>query len=164
MSEIWSRRLRLLLVISLAVNIFFVGAIAVSAIIDHGFRGVMGFGPPHGQRMMGVPSPRQLRGVLDDQGQQILETMLDARRDAFHANLDAMFQAREALAQALAAEPFDRVKVEAAMAAMRDREAVMQGSAQSFILELAAQLNAEQRTKIAELLKPNERWREKRAD
>jgi Spy/CpxP family protein refolding chaperone len=114
--------------------------------------------------MMGVPSPRQLRGVLDDQGQQILETMLDSRRDAFHANLDVMFQAREAVAHAIAAEPFDRVKVEAAMAALRDREAVMHASAQNFILELAAQLNPEQRAKIAELLKPNERWREKRAD
>jgi len=164
MSEIWSRRLRLLLVTSLAINIFFVGAIAVSAIAGHGFRGVMGFGPPHGPRMMGVPSPRQLRGVLDDQGQQILETMLDSRRDAFHANLDVMFQAREAVAHAIAAEPFDRVKVEAAMAALRDREAVMHASAQNFILELAAQLNPEQRAKIAELLKPNERWREKRAD
>jgi len=30
MSETWSRRLRLLLVISLAVNLFFIGAVAVS--------------------------------------------------------------------------------------------------------------------------------------
>jgi Spy/CpxP family protein refolding chaperone len=101
---------------------------------------------------------------LNEPGQQILGSMLEARRDAFHANLDSMFEARAALAEAVATEPFDRARVEAAMAALRDREAVLHAGAQNMILELAAQLDAEQRGKLAELLKPNDRWREKRAD
>ena len=165
MKEAWSRRLRLLLVASLALNLFFVAAIAVSAIADHGrFGGLLGFGSSHGPRMVGMPNPRQLREVLDDRGQQILESMLEARRDTFHANLVPMFEARTALSQAIAAEPFDRAKVEAALAVLRDREAVLHAGAQNLILELAAQLNADQRAKIAELLKPNDRWREKRTN
>jgi Spy/CpxP family protein refolding chaperone len=164
MTETWSRRLRILLVVSLAVNLFFIAVVAVWAVAGPGYlRGVMGFGP-HGPRMMGMPFPRQIRNVLNEPGQQILDSMLEARREAFHTNLDAMFEARAALAQAVAAEPFDRAKVEAAMAALRDREAVLHAGAQNMILELAAQLDAEQRVKLAELLKPNERWREKRAD
>jgi Spy/CpxP family protein refolding chaperone len=163
MAEIWSRRLRVLLVASLAVNLFFFAVLAVWAVAGPGYlRGMMGFG--HGPRMMGMPFPRQILEVLDEPGQQVLNQMLDARRDAFHANLDAMFEARAALAAAVAAEPFDRGKVEAAMAALRDREAALHAGAQSMIVELASQLDAEQRGKLAELLKPNERWREKRAD
>lgn len=163
MSETWSRRLRLLLVISLAVNLFFIGAIAVSAITGHGL-GMLGFGPTHGPRPWGMPNPRQLRGVLNDEGQQVLSTMLETRRDAFHANLDAMFAARQAVADALAAKPYDAAKVETAMAALREREAVMAASAQGMILELSAKLDDEQRGKVAELLKPKEGWRKKRAD
>jgi Spy/CpxP family protein refolding chaperone len=163
MTETWSRRLRILLVASLAVNLFFIAVVAVWAVAGPGYlRGMMGFG--HGPRMMGMPFPRQIRDVLNEPGQQILDSMLEARRDAFHANLDSMFEARAALAEAVATEPFDRARVEAAMAALRDREAVLHAGAQNMILELAAQLDAEQRGKLAELLKPNDRWREKRAD
>ena len=160
MSETWSRRLRLLLVISLAVNLFFIGVVAVSAVTGHGF-GIMGFGGPHGSRLTGMPPPRQLRSVLDEQGQQILGTMLDSRRDAFHANLDAMFEARQAVADALATKPYDPAKVEAAMAVLREREAVMATGAQSMILELASKLDDGQRAKVAELLKPRDDWRKK---
>ena len=163
MAETWSRRLRLLLVISLAVNLFFIGALAVGAITGHGF-GMMGFGGPHGSRLTGMPPPRQLRAVLDEQGQQILATMLDARRDAFHANLDAMFNARQGVADALAAKPYDPAKVEAAMAVLRERETVMATGAQNMILELAEKLDDGQRAKVAELLKPRDDWRKKRTD
>jgi Spy/CpxP family protein refolding chaperone len=163
MSETWSRRLRLLLVISLALNLFFIGAIAVSAIAGYGrMGGLLGFGPLHGPRLTGMPNPRQLRGVLDERGQEILESMLETRRDAFHANLQPMLEARLALSQAIATEPFDRAKVEAAMATLRDSEAVLHMGAQNMILELASQLDLAQRAKIAELLKPSDRWKEKR--
>jgi uncharacterized membrane protein len=162
MSEIWSKRLRLLLVISLAVNLFFIGAIAVSAVTGHGrLGGMLGFGPPHGPRLTGMPNPRQLRGGLDDRGQQILESMLATRRDAFHVNLDAMFEARQTVADALAAKPYDPAKVEAAMAALREREAVLATGAQTMILELAARLDDGQRAKVAELLRPKDDWRKK---
>jgi Spy/CpxP family protein refolding chaperone len=108
-----------------------------------------------------MPSPKQLRVVLDDQGDQILENMLESRRDAFHAKLEGLFEARTALAQAVAAEPFDPAKIEAALAVLREREAVLHAGAQDMILELTSQLSPDQRTKVAELLKPNERWREK---
>jgi Spy/CpxP family protein refolding chaperone len=88
--------------------------------------------------------------------------MLETRRDAFHANLQPMFDARLALSQAIAAEPFDRAKVEAAMVTLRDRESILHMSAQNMILELASQLDAAQRAKVAELLKPSDKWREKR--
>jgi uncharacterized membrane protein len=163
MSEIWSRRLRLLLVISLALNLFFIGAIAVSAISGHGrMGGLLGFGPSHGPRLTGMPSPRQLRGVLDERGEEILESMLETRRDTFHVNLQPMFEARLAVSQAIAGEPFDPAKVEAAMSTLRDAEAVLHSSAQNLILELAAQLDPAQRAKVAELLKPSDRWKEKR--
>jgi uncharacterized membrane protein len=90
--------------------------------------------------------------------------MLDSRRNAFHANLDAMFEARQSVADALAAKPYDPAKVEAAMAVLREREAVMATGAQSMILELASKLDDDQRAKVAELLKPRDDWRKKQAD
>jgi Spy/CpxP family protein refolding chaperone len=161
MAEIWSRRLRILLVASLAVNLFFIAIVAAWAIAGPGYlRGMMGFGQPH-SRLLGMPSPKQLRVVLDDQGDQILENMLESRRDAFHAKLEGLFEARTALAQAVAAEPFDQAKIEAALAVLREREAVLHAGAQDMILELTSQLSPDQRAKVAGLLKPNERWREK---
>jgi Spy/CpxP family protein refolding chaperone len=153
--------LRILLIVSLAINLFVGGAVAAAAIVGSGWFGqVFGFGH-HPVRITGMPSPRQLRAMLDESDQAILEEMLETRRAAFRENLEAMFAAREAAAQAVAAEPFDRDRVEAAFADLRAREAAVALAAQGAVLDLVAQLGPEGRAKVAELMKRRHRSRDR---
>jgi uncharacterized membrane protein len=154
-----SRRLRIVLVLSLALNLFAVGAVGAAAIVGDGWMGELA-GVRQPPRLTGMPNPRQLRAVLDDADQAILSATLEARRPAFRENLRAMFAAREAVAQAIAAEPFDHARVEAAFAALREREAVVAAAAQGTILDLVARLDGDGRAKVAELMKRRHKPRE----
>jgi uncharacterized membrane protein len=154
MSANRSKQLRILLAISLALNLFVGGAIAASSIIGDGWlAGLIGH-DHHRASLTGMPNPRQLRAVLDDEDQAALEATLQARRALFRDSLAAMLAAREAAAAAVAAEPFDRTRVEAAFATLREREAAIASAAQGTILDLVSQLDADGRRKVSELLKP----------
>jgi uncharacterized membrane protein len=154
-----TRPLRIALIASLALNLFAIGAVGAAAIGGGGWIGdLVGLRQP--SRLTGMPSPRQLRAVLDDADRAILAAALDARRPAFRENLRAMFDARETVAQAIAAEPFDRARVETAFAVLREREAAVATAAQGTILDLVARLDADGRAKVAGLMKRRHKPRE----
>lgn len=147
-----STRMRVILVASLALNLFVIGAVAADAIAGSGWlAGTIGLEhrPP---RLTGMPNPRELREVLPEQGRAVLEATLGNRGPQFRESLRAMLAARRAAADAIRAKPFDRAKVEQAFAALREREAALAAVAQGTILELVAQLDAEGRDKVAGLL------------
>ena|SRR5262245_13654394 len=146
-----SRPVRLLIVGSLALNLFGIGAIAADAIMDDGHGGLFG---GHGRppRFMGLPSPRELREVLPEADRAKLDELLKANRDRFHQRLDAMFAARQRVADAIKAEPFDRANLVTAFAALREQEAGMAAGAQEWLVEFIAGLDPDGRAKVAELL------------
>src|SRR5262249_19434667 len=116
-----SRPMRFLLVGSLALNLFGIGAIAADAImLRDGLGGLFGHCRP---RFMGMPSPRELREVLPENDQAKLDSLLQAHRPQFRQRLEELFAARQVVADAIKTEPFDRAKLAAAFAALRDREA-----------------------------------------
>jgi uncharacterized membrane protein len=154
-----SRRMRILVIASLALNVFGIGAIAADAIMDRGHGGLFGHCRP--PRFMGLPSPRELREVLPDEDAAILDQLLKANRPAFHQRLDALFAARQQVADAIRTEPFDQAKLETAFAGLREREAAMAAGAHNWLAKFVAQLDPESREKVAELLTRRPRWRDK---
>jgi uncharacterized membrane protein len=145
-----SRRMRILVIASLALNVFGIGAIAADAIMDSGHRGLFGHTRP--PRFAGLPSPRELRAVLPEEEQAKLRALLEANRASFHQRLDALFAARQQVADAVRAEPFDQDKLKTAFAVLREREAAMAAGSQSWLAAFVAQLTPESRAKVAELL------------
>lgn len=146
-----SRPVRLLIVGSLALNLFGIGAVAADAIMDRGGHGGL-FGHCRPPRFMGLPSPRELRDVLPESDQAKLDRLLQANKDRFHQRLDALFAARQGVADAIKAEPFDRAKLETAFGALREQEAGMAAGAQDWLVDFVAGLDPAGRAKVADLL------------
>jgi len=142
--------MRFLLVGSLALNLFGIGAIAADAIMDREGHGVL-FGHCR-PRFMGMPSPRELREVLPESDQAKLDSLLQAHRAQFRQRLEELFAARQVVADAIKAEPFDRAKLETAFATLRVREAGIAAGAQTWLIDLIEQLDPASRAKVAELL------------
>jgi uncharacterized membrane protein len=146
-----SRPLRLLLIGSLALNLFGIGAIAADAIMDRDGHGGL-FGGHCRPRFMGLPSPRELREVLPESDQAKLDTLLQANRPQFRQRLDALFAARQGVADAIKAEPFDRARLVTAFGVLREQEAGMAAGAQDWLVDFVAGLDPQARAKVAELL------------
>ena len=146
-----SRPMRFLLVGSLALNLFGIGAIAADAIMDRDGHGGL-FGHCRPPRFMGLPSPRELREVLPENDRAKLDSLLQANKAEFRQRLDELFAARQVVADAIKAEPFDRAKLQTAFAALREREAAMAARAQDWLVEFVAGLDPEGRARVAELL------------
>jgi uncharacterized membrane protein len=146
-----SPRMRILVIASLALNVFGIGAIAADTLMDQDGRGGL-FGHCRPPRFMGLPSPRELREVLPDDGQAKLNALMEANKPQFRQRLEALFTARQQVADAVRAEPFDRARLETAFAVLRDREAAMAAGAQNWLADFVAQLDPESRAKVAELL------------
>src|SRR5215471_16260690 len=141
------RPLRVLIVVSLALNVFLVGLVVADAFSD---RGWLGHDRP--PRIMGLPSPRELRSVLPDNCQATLEQALQANRPKFHEHLDALVAARQAVAETIKAEPFDAAKLAAAFGTLREQDAAMAAGAQDMLIGFISKLDGDCRAKVAELL------------
>jgi uncharacterized membrane protein len=145
-----SKPVRFLLIGSLALNLFGIGAIAADAIMDRdGHGGLFSHCRP---RFTGLPSPRELREVLPESDEAKLRTLLEANRAQFRQRLEALFAARQQVADAVKAEPFDRGRLVTAFGALREREADMAAGAQEWLVDFVAGLDPAARAKVAELL------------
>lgn len=155
-----SKPMRVLLVLSLALNLFGVGAIAASAVADRGWiASALGIHhrPP---RIMGMPNPRQLHAVLPESGRAVLKETLESHRAQFRRDLRSLFVARRDVAEAIKANPFDRERLETAFATLRDREANLATAAQAAMADLVARLDADERDAVADLLTVRQRRRD----
>ncbi|MBX3446634.1 MAG: periplasmic heavy metal sensor [Parvibaculum sp.] len=142
------------LLVSLAFNLFLVSLIAVPFI-----KGPPGgeFGPPRGQ------GPMLLQGAFkelpDEDRQEIRRAMREKFRE-IRPHFREMQQAREALADAIAAEPYDENAVRAAFDEMSRTMTVMSDMGRDAMLEGFARLTPEQRQRVAEAMrKDRERMR-----
>jgi uncharacterized membrane protein len=158
-----SRRMRILVIASLALNVFGIGAIAADAIMGQDGRGSL-FAHCRPPRFMGLPSPRELREVLPDSDDAMLDQLLKANRARFHERLDALFAARQQVADAIRTEPFERAKLEAAFAVLREREETMAAGSQAWLADFIGRLDPESRAKVAELLTRRHQRRDKGAN
>lgn len=147
-----ARPLQLLLVVSLALNLFVLGAVAADTVIGGGRVADMLWLSQQRPRFFGMPSPREIRDLLAESRRPLLDGIYELHRPQFRERLQGMFEARQAVAEAIAAEPFDRQRLEAAFATLRERSGAMAMAAQDTMIELASQLNAAERVRLAEML------------
>lgn len=144
-----SRRMKYVLIGSLALNLLFVGGLAGMAFKKHGH------GPHHAARehfgLMGLT-----RVLPDDRRKEVLDQLkkeYDARRPA----MEDLRVARHEAADRLAADPLDRAALEQALADVASKEQALRSAMVETFLVQAERLTAEERTLLSE------RWR-KRAD
>lgn len=147
-----SMSVRILLVVSLALNLFVIGAVVADAAIGGGsVASALGLSQQR-PRFFGLPNPREIRDLLPDHGDAVLDEIYESRRAEFRERLTAMFEARRAVAEAIKAEPFDRAKLEAAFATLRERSGTIAAAAQDSLIEIASRLDSEERTQLADLI------------
>lgn len=144
-----SRRMKYVLIGSLALNLLFVGAVVGMGFKKHGH------GPHHAARehfgLMGLT-----RVLPDERRKEVLEQLkkeYDERRPA----MEDLRTARHEAADRLAADPFDRASLEAALENVAGREQALRSATVETFLVQAERLSAEERKLLSE------RWR-KRAD
>lgn len=140
---------RWLLVASLVLNVFLIGGVAAGLVAQHG---VPFFGGHDRPRLMGLPSPHRIRAALPESAQPAIDAVFATRRQEMRPRIRALVEARQGVAAAIRAEPFDRAALEGALATLREREAAVAAGAQSAIAELASGLDADSRARLAELI------------
>lgn len=141
------------LIASLALNLFLAGVVGVRYWREQQWRSE--------RSTMTGPIGRIAQG-LPESGRTKVKAVLDSRREQIREQNREFRRARSEAMQALAAEPFDRAKVEAAFAEARRRadgvSAIMQGA----MIEASAQLTPEERKAFRERMAERDRERERR--
>jgi uncharacterized membrane protein len=144
---------RLVLIASLALNLFAAGALATALATDRGWLpGLRSHARPG--RLIGLPNPRQLRAALPESGQRALDDALRAHGAEIRRRIHDLAAARLEVAAAIRAEPFERAGLDAALARLREREAAVAVATQAMMAELVERLDAEGRARVADLLPP----------
>lgn len=145
------RSRRRLLIASIVLNVFLIGAIAAGVAVRHGPHFFDGdrVRPP---RPFEMPSPHRIRAVLPDSARPVAQAMFDAHRDEVRGKIKSLFEARRQVAAAIRAEPFDRPRLDAAMAELRLKEVDAADTVQTILADLLTELDAESRDRVASLL------------
>ena len=136
---------RLLLVASLVLNLFLVGLLAGGR-LAHGPIG--GFNPAAGPGFV----PHLVRS-LPPAARDLAQERFADRRTEIRRQVVELRRQHRAIYRALTAERFDRAALEAALAEMRGQVADLQASIHRAMVEVADQLDAEDRRQMAETLR-----------
>ncbi|MBA4287018.1 MAG: hypothetical protein C0434_15970 [Xanthomonadaceae bacterium] len=136
------------LIASVALNLFLLGGIASALLFGpHRPPPGMAFG---GRLPMHGPGPGgPFAEGLSAAGREQLMALREADEAALGEHLAALRDARQAMDQAFAAEPFDRAAFDAAFARLRDAEAAMSARMAERIAALAAVLSPDDRKAFA---------------
>lgn len=141
------KTLSIALFVSLALNLFLVGAVAGGFVVGHRIRGggddrpPAGRGPPQLWRAADVLPPEQARAyreALRDQGR--------AARVELHTVRAARLEAWRALGQ----EPFDAKAAKARLAGIRAEEAAARGRIEDRVVDFAGGLSPAERAALAQ--------------
>ncbi len=125
-------------------------------------------GPPHWPPfprppMMGeqAPPPFSLSGVPAPLRDAMRDRLREGRPD-MRARVDSLRAARAATRDAIAAEPFDPKRLEAAFAALRSVQGAVQEDLHGVAVEAVTRMSAEERKRIAEWRGPDGMMRDGR--
>lgn len=124
-------------IVSLCLNLFLIGGMVAGRM-----HGPMGhFGGKNGGMVMATVPP-DLKPIIREK--------LKAREPDFKAEREHMREIRGRVADALAADPFDRAKLDAALSELEQSAGNFMHHAQQGLSEIAADLTPEQRQQWAE--------------
>jgi len=131
------------LVFSIVVNLLLIGFIA----------GRIGMAPLPGMS----PDPtvgygRLLRFLPDDRRAAVMPVVRERMHDVL-SNLHTLRTEQQTVLDALKAEPYDKDKLAAALAALRGTLASMQESAHRSLVDVAATLTPEERKRLADAMR-----------
>lgn len=149
------KRLKYALIASLALNLLILGAVAGTMYTFHKH----GRPPPGGREDFGLMG---LSRDFPGDRKKAFRKELRADREKLRPLLDEANTARREAADALAAEPFDRAKLEAAITKVRDRERDVRQSAIALFLGHAETLTPDERKKLADWWRKKAEFRAKR--
>lgn len=110
-------------------------------------------GPPRGERPVQAMLDR-MAGALEAGDRVTFETVMDRHRQRLAAAGVEFREARRRTVELMSAEPFDRPKVEKAMADLRERNQEFQRTLHLALIDAAATLPPEARQKIAAAGRP----------
>ena len=142
-----STKTRWVLILSLALNLVLMTALATWAVVHRLHERAEMTG------VSGLPSPRVLMRHLERDERERLREALRRQAPAFRSEARAAAAARREVEQALLAEPFDRAALEAAMERARSHAGGLAEGAQRAIAELAESLDREGRERLAKALR-----------
>jgi uncharacterized membrane protein len=140
-----TRWLGIALVLSLAINAFIVGTIATRIIDIRSFRRP---NPPPVVDAL-ADSNRLLRGFSKERRGE-LRRIVNDYRPKLKPHRDALDEARNTLADAVAADPFDLPRVEAALKAIQDIRADMRDTGRGLTIDLITAMTPAERKDLAE--------------
>ena len=133
-----------LLIVSLALNLFLVGLLVGGRLADWRQPGpVFGVG-------VGPGTVSRLLRELPDSARNDARAMFLERRPEIRRQMRALQEARSDAYRALTAEPFDQQGFADAMAAVRQRTASVQAEVQAVLIDLSGELDAETRARLAD--------------
>ena len=141
-----SPKIRWVLILSLALNLVLLTALATWTVVHRLHERAEMTGVP------GLPSPRVLMRHLEQDERERLREALRRQAPAFRSEARAAAAAHREVEQALLAEPFDRAALEAAMARARGHAGGLAEGAQRAIAELAEGLDRDGRERLAKAL------------
>lgn len=141
------------LTISLALNLLVVGAIGSRFFFGHGGY----YGRHHGQRGAMLAAGKHLLWSLPRERRNELKAIARQYRGQFKELHGEHDQARIALADAIAAQPFDATSFDTAYSAMMQTETKAQERIRTLGRDFILKLTAEERVKFAEKLR-KPRW------
>jgi uncharacterized membrane protein len=139
MSEMRRRWLAIVLGVSVALNLFFVGLLSARAFQRSEVRHER---PPYAGT---AGNPRRFR-----QRSRPFDWMSEAEREQLRPRRKALRGLRHDVEEALTAEPFDREKLSHALSELRRETDGIQASVHEFMLQRAEGMNAEERRRLAD--------------
>jgi uncharacterized membrane protein len=140
-----SRWLLAALVVSLAVNLAVGGVV-----LGHVLRGPPGWRPGDPE---GGPAHRLMR-LLPPEARDTMRQSFEAAGPDIRARAKALREARDRVRDAIAAEPFDRARLDAALSDMRVHVDALQTAVQAAIADGVSKLPADVRRKVSEIRPP----------
>lgn len=145
-----SARWRVVLVVSLALNLFALGALSTAWLGPRPWGRILREGPR--PSVLGMPNPRQLRAALPERDRPVLADALRAHGPEIRRRIRDLVAARAEVAEAIRAEPFDRDRLETAMATLRERETAVAAATQGMLVDVVSRLDADGRARVADLV------------
>ncbi len=133
-----------LLLASLAVNLFLGGYLAGNFLPRHR--------PP--DNFAGLPSPRHLEDALPGERRDLIKSVIREHSPEVRRAVEAMFEAQKQVAEAMRQEPLEVAALHQALEIYAARQQDMILAHQSAVADLARRLSAEDRARLADILKP----------
>jgi uncharacterized membrane protein len=133
------RFMGVIVLVSLAANLFLAGLLA-----GDWLRGR--FNPPPYAASMNFSA---MRHALGPEAGAVIEPVMRQHREMMHRQVDAVRAARREVGAALAAEPFDRTRLEESLSRMRGRGMEAQAAFHAVFVDVVAGLTLDQRQELA---------------